>query len=192
MWAVRMWVGLAEPAAGDCVARREVLLALETAHGGMWHDLSPPASFSPSQVRSCVKAVSALVFESASAAGASCTQPASIMLCFAGVCYRLWDAGDGLDETTPPEMANADLAPLALELACHGCPDGEGLAWLDAPDPERLASARELLRDLGAVTDSGGITDEGELGLAGWRVGGSYSRERRAGEGGQVLSCLAA
>lgn len=28
------------------------------------------------------------------------------------MCYRLWDASDDLDESTPPEIEDADLAPL--------------------------------------------------------------------------------
>ena len=80
-----------------------------------------------------------------------------------GVCYRLWDAGDDLEESTPPEIWDADLAPLALELAAWGCPGGEGLPWLDAPDPERLEAARALLADLGAVEAgrSGAVTPAG-------------------------------
>lgn len=78
-----------------------------------------------------------------------------------GVCYRLWDSGEELEPATAAEMSDADLAPLALTLAAWGEPfeelgEGGGLRWLDPPDEERLESALELLRELGAVERSGG------------------------------------
>ncbi len=39
-----------------------------------------------------------------------------------GVCFRLWDATDRLVESTPPEITDADLAPLVLELAMWWVP----------------------------------------------------------------------
>jgi hypothetical protein len=68
-----------------------------------------------------------------------------------GVCYRLWDNSEPLDESTAAEIEDADLAPLALQLAAWGAPDGASLPWLDPPDPTRLKTAGELLRDLGGV-----------------------------------------
>ena len=40
-----------------------------------------------------------------------------------GVCYRLWSeaAHSQRQEATPPEILSADLAPLALQLACSKC-----------------------------------------------------------------------
>lgn len=66
-------------------------------------------------------------------------------------------------ESTPPEIASADLAPLALQLASWGCPDGQGLAWLDPPEPQALQDARELLLDLAAADEKGALTDTGGL-----------------------------
>ncbi|MCC6714420.1 MAG: ATP-dependent helicase HrpB, partial [Gammaproteobacteria bacterium] len=42
-----------------------------------------------------------------------------------GICYRLWseEAGRSLDAYTPPEILEADLCPLALELARWGVRD---------------------------------------------------------------------
>lgn len=34
-----------------------------------------------------------------------------------GTAYRLWDQGDVLRQSTPPEIVEADMAPLVLELA---------------------------------------------------------------------------
>lgn len=78
-----------------------------------------------------------------------------------GVCFRLWERDDELVPCSSPEIATADLAPLALMLAGWGVPDGQGLAWLDAPDPGDLAEAQQLLRNLAAVDDRGSLTDTG-------------------------------
>jgi ATP-dependent helicase HrpB len=79
-----------------------------------------------------------------------------------GVCYRLW--GEGAERSlaayAPPEVCVADLAPLALDLAVWGT-DANGLRWLDAPPAATLASARDLLRRLGALDDGGKVTAHG-------------------------------
>jgi ATP-dependent helicase HrpB len=54
----------------------------------------------------------------------------------------------------------ADLAPLALDLAVWGT-EASALRWLDAPPAATLASARDLLRGLGALDDSGKVTPHG-------------------------------
>ena len=66
----------------------------------------------------------------------------------AGDCYRLWSEGAhaSLSPQTPPEILHADLAPLALELACWGATDADSLAWLDPPPAAPLAQARQLLQ----------------------------------------------
>ncbi len=73
-----------------------------------------------------------------------------------GVCYRLWteEAQRGLLPFTPPEILDADLAPLALELAAWGVGDAGTLPWLTPPPAAALATARELLLDLGAIDPS--------------------------------------
>ena len=79
-----------------------------------------------------------------------------------GVCYRLWteEAQRGLLPFTPPEILDADLAPLALELAAWGT-DGTTLPWLTPPPAAALATARALLHDLGAIDTGGTITPHG-------------------------------
>jgi ATP-dependent helicase HrpB len=79
-----------------------------------------------------------------------------------GVCYRLWSEGAerSLAAYAPPEVCVADLAPLALDLAVWGT-DAADLRWLDAPPAATLASARDLLRRLGALDAAGRVTAHG-------------------------------
>ncbi len=71
-----------------------------------------------------------------------------------GVCYRLWSAGQQQQLTpfTPPEMLQADLAPLALQLLRWGVNDPTELRWLDPPPRAAFAQACDLLLQLGAAT----------------------------------------
>src|SRR5690606_30106748 len=62
---------------------------------------------------------------------------------------------------TPPEIASADLAPLALELASWGAADPADLRWLDAPPAAGPASARALRERPGARGERGRITKHG-------------------------------
>ena len=80
-----------------------------------------------------------------------------------GVCYRLWSEGTqaSLAPQTAPEISHADLAPLALELACWGAADAASLCWLDAPPAAPLAQARDLLRQLDAIDEDTRITAHG-------------------------------
>jgi len=80
-----------------------------------------------------------------------------------GVCYRLWSesAHQALLPQSPAEMLEADLAPLALELACWGSEDASTLAWLDPPPAATLAQARELLARLEALDCGGRVTPLG-------------------------------
>ncbi|MBC7905574.1 MAG: ATP-dependent helicase HrpB [Rhodospirillaceae bacterium] len=80
-----------------------------------------------------------------------------------GICYRLWSEAEdrALQAFTAPEITEADLASLALDLAQWGVMDANALAWLDAPPPAALAQARELLAELGAVDGQGRMTSHG-------------------------------
>src|SRR5688572_4539282 len=79
-----------------------------------------------------------------------------------GVCYRLWSesADRSLAAYAAPEIAVADLVPLALDLAAWGTA-AEELRWLDAPPAATLAGARDLLVRLGALDSTGRITPHG-------------------------------
>ena len=81
-----------------------------------------------------------------------------------GVCYRLWEEHEHhhlLPQATP-EILEADLAGLALELADAGVGDTAALRWLDTPPAAAFAQARELLAQLGAIDPATGrITAHG-------------------------------
>jgi ATP-dependent helicase HrpB len=83
----------------------------------------------------------------------------------AGDCYRLWSEGAqaSLSPQTPPEILHADLAPLALELACWGTADAGALAWLDPPPAAPLAQARDLLHQLEAIDAAARVTAHGRI-----------------------------
>ncbi|ULH15840.1 ATP-dependent helicase HrpB [Deinococcus sp. KNUC1210] len=72
-----------------------------------------------------------------------------------GVALRLWSERTqaALSAAFPPEILEADLAPLTLELAGWGTPDPAQMSWLDAPPVPRVEAARELLRELDALDD---------------------------------------
>lgn len=79
----------------------------------------------------------------------------------AGVCYRLWGEGERLEGQSAPEILQADLAPLVLELAQWGTQDVSSLVWLDVPPAAALSQARELLQRLEALDGEGRITQHG-------------------------------
>lgn len=80
-----------------------------------------------------------------------------------GVCYRAWSEGAqrSLAPFSAPEITDADLAPLALDLANWGAREATALRWLDPPPAAMLASARDLLARLGALDAQGRITPHG-------------------------------
>lgn len=81
-----------------------------------------------------------------------------------GVCYRLWTEieQEQLVPRAAPEILEADLAPLALELAVAGITDPMELSWLDPPPSAALAQARELLTELEALDTSGRASAHGQ------------------------------
>jgi len=88
-----------------------------------------------------------------------------------GVCYRLWSAQqhEQLAAQRDAEILQADLAPLALQLAQWGVQQPDELVWLDPPPTAALDQGRELLERLGALQRDGAnwqLTEHGRV-LAG-------------------------
>ena len=80
-----------------------------------------------------------------------------------GACYRLWDEAEtrALPAYADPEILDADLSGLALDLARWGAKDAGGLAFLDPPPAAAFAEARALLVRLEALTAEGDLTPHG-------------------------------
>ncbi|HEY0526895.1 MAG TPA: ATP-dependent helicase HrpB [Stellaceae bacterium] len=111
-----------------------------------------------------------------------------------GVCYRLWsEAGQrALVPQSRPEILDADLAPLALDLAAWGA-DPAALPWLDRPPEGAYAQAADLLIRLGALDPDGRrLTPRGRrmvaLGIHP-RLAAMLVRAREEGQGAAVLAC---
>ena len=75
-----------------------------------------------------------------------------------GWAYRLWPASQRLAPQRRAEVAQVELAGLALELAAWG---SDALRFPDAPPIGALAAARDLLRRLDALDVHGAITSLG-------------------------------
>ncbi len=70
-----------------------------------------------------------------------------------GICCRLWDRKEenGMRPQIRPEILDADLSNLALQLAVWGVSDAAALPWPDPPPAAHLAAARQNLQELGAL-----------------------------------------
>jgi ATP-dependent helicase HrpB len=81
-----------------------------------------------------------------------------------GLCVRLWSEAEQRTfmPRTAPEILDADLTSLALELARWGIRDQQELFWLDPPPSGSMAQARQLLGYLGALNAQGHITNHGQ------------------------------
>lgn len=80
-----------------------------------------------------------------------------------GMAIRLWNEGQtrALPDHASPEILNADLSSLVLDLADWGTNDPGDLTWLDSPPEAAWRFAVELLQQLGAVAKDGRITAKG-------------------------------
>jgi len=105
-----------------------------------------------------------------------------------GVCYRLWSESEqfGLPDYTAPEIREADLAALVLELAQWGARTPDQVAWIDRPPEAHWQQARELLQWLDMLDGDGAITGHGkaarELGIHP-RLAHMVLRGRELGQG---------
>lgn len=91
-----------------------------------------------------------------------------------GLAVRLWPSSQRLQAQRAPEMLQADLAPLRLELAAWGSDD---LRFVTPPPAANLHTATRLLQDLGALDQERVLTEAGRrllsLGLHP-RIGAMY------------------
>lgn len=80
-----------------------------------------------------------------------------------GIAIRLWHAGQtaALAAFTPPQILASDLSGFVLDLAQWGVNDPASLRLIDQPPAASLEEARTLLRLLGAIDVSGGLTPVG-------------------------------
>ncbi|OJT09241.1 hypothetical protein TRAPUB_14316 [Trametes pubescens] len=83
-----------------------------------------------------------------------------------GKCFRLYTEKDfmtELEEQTHPEILRSNLANTVLELAKLGIDDLVHFDYVDAPAPETLMRALELLNFLAALDDEGKLTHLGSI-----------------------------
>ncbi|WP_434053569.1 MAG: ATP-dependent helicase HrpB [Roseibium sp.] len=81
-----------------------------------------------------------------------------------GVCYRLWDEAQtmALPAAEAPEILEADLTGLVLDLAAWGTLDPASLTFADPPPAAAWNEAKSLLTDLHALDAAGHLTREGK------------------------------
>ncbi|SDJ83011.1 ATP-dependent helicase HrpB [Billgrantia gudaonensis] len=108
----------------------------------------------------------------------------------AGLCVRLWPEEQPLVPHGEPEIRQADLAPLAFELARWGIVDPTSLAWVTPPPEAALAAGRELLARLGVLDTASLLTDLGRA-CARWPTHPRLAvmLERAAEFGARPLAC---
>lgn len=82
-----------------------------------------------------------------------------------GVCWRLWHEGEtrALPEFDRPDILDADLSGLVLDLAAWGVSDPNTLAWLDPPPKPAWSEAVSLLKRVGALDETGRLTLHGSV-----------------------------
>jgi ATP-dependent helicase HrpB len=80
-----------------------------------------------------------------------------------GLCVRLWTERDHIRRPLRElsEIKRLDLAETLLSLKAAGVGDLQTFRWIEPPEPQALARAETLLRDLGALDGAGGITPIG-------------------------------
>jgi ATP-dependent helicase HrpB len=81
-----------------------------------------------------------------------------------GRCFRLWSESvhRNLTDHRKPEILEADLASLVLELCAWGVQDVNELTWLTPPPAGAVSQAVEILQQLEAIDDARKITPRGK------------------------------
>ncbi|MGM0637832.1 MAG: ATP-dependent helicase HrpB [Pseudomonadota bacterium] len=108
-----------------------------------------------------------------------------------GLCVRLWAEEQPLVAHGEPEIRQADLAPLAFELARWGITDPASLAWITLPPTSALAAGRDLLRRLGLLDAACHLTELGRA-AARWPIHPRLAAmlERAGSLDAQPLACV--
>jgi ATP-dependent helicase HrpB len=80
-----------------------------------------------------------------------------------GVCVRLWNESEHqrLEALNIPEVQRVDLSSTVLDLHAWGQTDSRSFAWYEPPSQGSLDYAERLLRMLGALDETGRLTDTG-------------------------------
>ena len=83
----------------------------------------------------------------------------------AGTCYRLWTLATEhrMADRRQPEILDADLAPMLLDIAAWGEGEAAQLPWLTPPPQAHLAQASRLLQLLDAIDAQQRITPHGRI-----------------------------
>lgn len=81
-----------------------------------------------------------------------------------GICYRLWTQTSEhlMEDQRRPEIEDADLASMVLDIAAFGENNPESLPWFTQPPTANLLSAKSLLVSLRAIQEDGSITALGK------------------------------
>lgn len=80
-----------------------------------------------------------------------------------GICYRLWTQTSEhlMEDQRRPEIEEADLTSMVLDIAAFGENNPQSLLWLTPPSSSNLLNAKELLLSLEAIEPDGSITPLG-------------------------------
>lgn len=82
-----------------------------------------------------------------------------------GVCIRLYSEADfeARPEFTDPEIKRSNLASVILRMSALRLGRPEDFPFLDAPEQKSINDGRALLREIGALTEAGGLTRTGRM-----------------------------
>ena len=86
-----------------------------------------------------------------------------------GSCFRLWAQEQPLAPYGEPEIQQADLSSLVLELACWGIASPQSLSWVTPPPEGAWRSGQSLLQQLGVLDHEHKLTPLGSR-CAKWPV----------------------
>ncbi len=108
-----------------------------------------------------------------------------------GVAMRLWTERNHNKRIPhdPPEILRVDLSETMLQLKLAGISDMQAFPWVTPPSEQSLHSAQQLLTALGALDQTGTITDRGKR-MAAFPLHPRISRMLLAGEGHDCIPTL--